>query len=298
MSASKNKVLLVVSVCIALAAAWFAIPSKEQIRDPDAGTPGIARKHASLSPDERLAEAYRILENMNDGQWQVNAYIVAGHGNQDEATEAIIDLIQNRESRTTENSKAIEKRSAMGIAMIQNIGFMDRLHILTPLGLTRTKRAEQFLLNAYENPSGVIANKKIKQLSHDPRFSDLNFASDRDLDWLTSSWSMRGLLLLDEPKYSPMLEEEFDRVAVEAESVNKKDKSLRTFDDYNQVAWFGIVLDNMVYRDMIRERGTENPSYMLDYEGYQREWWGYSHKYWDQSTRTRVVQKAKEPVEK
>lgn len=314
MSATKTKALVVVCLCIALTAIWFAIPSRNLLSSPDSATPeakrilesqidkpdsahnpetydesrtskSIARKHAqslhdqkgkSQEIDERLAHAYLRLGSPYPFKWRESAYIAGEHGDPDEATEAIIDLIQNRETQTVENRKSFEGKPQRYIASKQGGAYMERLRVLPALGLTGTKRAEEFLLNAYKNPHDVSANSELRQMD---RASGYRVPSDSVIDNLTWSKALTGLIMLDEEKYSPVLEEDFYRTLPETRRSSSTENPRAAWEDLRQEPRLGMLLDILVRRDVIRERGTENAVYMLDYEAFLNEWDKYSHRY-------------------
>lgn len=281
MSATKSKALVVVLVCIALAAIWFAIPSEEPLSDPDAVVPEIA----SPSPDGRLAAAYETLKSVHGGGWLEAAYTVGVYGDPDEATEAILDLIENRADVTRESSKLLEDWNEVRIVGMQGGSYHSRIQALIYLGLTKTNRAEEVLLDAYKNPQDVVPNQKWVQVGNIMRASGYpGYADFRFFDAVTRRFSMMGLLVLDVAKYSPMLEEDFYASAPDAERTLKIKLPYRTDEEQELVSRSGVLLDLMLIRDVIREYGIENPEYLLN----PNELKGDLTEYWDFQTETVV----------
>lgn len=279
MSANKKETLAVIVACVIVLTVWFAARSYQPL-DYD----HLPTKY------EILADAYKQLKYLTFGNWYAPAFVVAQHGDPDEATDAIIDLIQNRETLTAENFELYREMSKRKIAALQGRAYFERLRVLTPLGLTRTERAEEFLLDAYNNPRGLIANQKYRQLNREQPASGYHgLAHDASIERLTSSWAMVGLLLLDEPKYSPVLDEEFDRLAVEMTRISRKDLRRASAEDENTFNRFGVFLSTLVRRDMIRERGTENTYYLRNSDDFHRDWGRFTARYWDTETNTAVA---------
>ena len=326
MPSTKSKALVLIVLCMAFAAVWFALPSKKPLSGPDARetthtleslghTPNaeyisegseefqrpktIARKYAGSPHDEnakrgavdkRLAAAYRTLEGVHGGQWLETAFKVAAYGEPDEATEAIMDLIQNRRDVTAANTKRIEDWSEPSIAQLQSGTYLTRLRVLAAVGLTGTKRAEEFLLNAYENPHDLVPYKKYLQLADKQRALGYDTYTDYTfLDAITWRNAITGLLLLDEAKYSPMLEEDYYKLVPEAERIYRKENPRGTVEDFILLRRWGTLLDVLAIRDVIRDRGTENPVYLLDFDELQAATGTYSSRYWNRRTKTAVA---------
>ncbi|MCH7958628.1 MAG: hypothetical protein IID08_00765 [Candidatus Hydrogenedentes bacterium] len=272
MLATKKTALVTVVVCLVILAVWLAVRSF---------APSVYDENL-LTEDERLAAAYRTLEGVSRGGWIKSAFRVGAYGDPEEATEAIIDLIQNRDDMTPKNMKGLEEWSEREIASSRGAAYMARIQVLSYLGLTRTKYAEEFLLNAYKNPQDLVPYKKYVQLagpSGNATFSDWTF-----LEALTWRYALTGLMLLDEPKHSPMLEEDFYRLMPDAERIYKKENPRGTDEDSLLLRRWGTLLDVLATRDVIREHGTENPEYLLEPDALV----GDVRKYWNFQTKTAV----------
>lgn len=191
MSATSKKILVAIVACIVVLTVYLEFYSKVLLSD--------AVGKIAHTPEKRLADAYKQLKYLGIGNWYEAACTVGVYGDPDEATEAIIDLIQNRESPTAENMSLLEGWSERRIAGIQDSSYLARLHVLTPLGLTRTERAEEFLLNAYQNPQDLQAIKKFRELKQ--RSSGHHVPSLKDIEQVTQQHALSGLLLLDQQKY-------------------------------------------------------------------------------------------------
>lgn len=321
MHVTKIRALAILFVIVFLVALWFAIPSRVPIPSPDAAAPEsapipesikdtpitarspevsqipeevirpkpIARKYNQSTRKERLAADRRSLKSVHAGGWKESAFWVARYGDPDEATEAILDLVQNRDDLTAESAKILKDYSEPKIAQLQAATYTVRLAVLASLGLTRTKRAEEFLLNAYKNPHDLIPYKKYLQLADEQRALGYDtFSHYTFLDAITRKNTLTGLLLLDEPKYSPMLEEDYYRLVPDAERIYRKENPRETDEDFILLGRWGTLLDALVIRDMIRERGTENPFYLLEYAEFQGDWSRFTARYWNHQTNTAV----------
>ncbi|MCH7959666.1 MAG: hypothetical protein IID08_06030 [Candidatus Hydrogenedentes bacterium] len=188
MAVTRKKILVAIVACVVVLTVCLEIYSKATLSAQEAAT-----------PDERLSDAYKHLKYLGIENWYEAACTVGVYGEPDEATEAIIDLLQNRESPTADNMNLLKGWSERRIAGIQDRSYLARLHVLTPLGLTRTERAEKFLLNAYRNPQDLEAIKKFRELRQ--RSFGHHVPSLKDIEEVTRQHALSGLLLLDQQKY-------------------------------------------------------------------------------------------------
>lgn len=270
---------------VSLPARELAILNSDTLRPPIAIKLAQAADRQNTTPEEieeQVVFAYSMLDSLHSDVWLGYAFDVARFGDPHEAAEAIIDLLQNQENRTAENAEFLEGWSYYRIARIQDVDYRNRLRVLMPLGLTGTERAEEFLLNAYTNPSDVAANKKHKQLFQELLDSGHGpIATPVEIDLLTWKYALTGLMLLDEQKCSAMIEDEFEQLKPIATRLASDDSSPRTVEEYVQNRKFGVLLDVLVTRDVIRERGTLTANYLSDFDAKLRDFNQYARRYWD-----------------
>lgn len=310
MRSRKWTVVTVVVSCAVLLAIWSllgpAVPSKDIRNDQanevspsaregrrvqpiiDGFSPPIARKHYQALPEQeltredmekRVASAIDVLHSLSASAWLRASFIVAQHGDSDQATEAIINLIENQVERTADNTDFLKGRSKRQIAQTQGTDYMRRLSVLTPLGLTGTERAEQFLLATYENPGVVEPNRKHRMLFDRQSPIGNTLTSPASIDLITWRCAAMGLILLDEQKYGTMIEDEFEQLKPLVLRVESGDGGQLTADDYIQRNKYGVLLDVLIARDVMHERGTFTVEYMIDVQAQVDAFQRYARKY-------------------
>lgn len=319
MRANMRTATIVIVSCAVLLAIWSllgpAVPSKD-IRNDHASevspsaregrrtqpfidqvpTP-IARKLTQAPPKQNLTRAEKerrvavgvdYMRSLHADVWFRASFSVAQYGDPDEATEEIINLIQKQEDPTADNAEFLKGLRSSEIIQRQELYYRYRLSAMVPLGLTGTERAEKFLLAAYKNPSVVEANRKHRLLFDEQLAKGNTLITPESIDLLTWRYAATGLILLDEQKYSAMIEDEFEQVKTLVMRIKSEDYNPRTEEEWVQNSKFGTLLDVLILRDVIHDRSqlTGEPrgpltlQYMQNYQGQIDAFAQHARRYW------------------
>ncbi len=198
-----------------------------------------------LSQDQIL-ELFELLDNTKYVySWPQIAHLIGINGVSDAASALIIGHINDFEVPHHSDN------------VLHDAILWNKLEMLKSLGFTKGEAAENFLLEAYENLHQLNLVKKMHHFAAESG-REMSF-STFNIDYRAKTRIIAGLILLDEPKYSPMLDADYRKLQAEVNTIKEKPDApgpyRYTTEDEQKLTMYNLFTEVLLQRDMHREYG-------------------------------------------